>query len=198
VEETAASATRVARKGSHRRCARCGKVTSRRTFVCRRCGKRQRFDPRAKMLAGAGLFFLGIFAFTAAGAQLRLPRFGRDAAAQPIAAGSSAPGVALAGEPVTATELWSLYNLDAAKADARFKNHPIAVTGRVNDVRRDLRGDYVVRLGTDQPFETVRATVTKRRATARPIPIAGQTITLDCTGHGSLIGSPILDACAPI
>jgi hypothetical protein len=198
-DSTAGSSTRVARKGSHRRCGRCGKVVSRRTLVCRRCGKRQRLDPRATLLACTGLFFLGIFAVATAGAQLPFPRFGRGggAAQQPVAA-SAAPAAPAPGEAVTATELWGLYSLDTVRANARFKNRPVSVTGRVSDVRRDLHGDFVVRLGTDQPFETVRATVTKRSVTAHTMPAAGQTVTLACTGQGALIGSPILDACAPI
>src|SRR5204863_4500327 len=119
VEDSAPSSVHVARKGAHRRCARCGKVVSRRTFVCRRCGKRQRIDPRATVLACAGLFLIGIFAVTAAGAQLPFPGLGRKspgASSAPAALAPRGPGVAT----VTATELWSLYNLNAASADARF------------------------------------------------------------------------------
>jgi hypothetical protein len=151
-------------------------------------------------MACAGLFFLGIFAVATAGAQLPFPRFGRKAeVAEASAPATAVPVGPRVAETLTATELFSLYTLDAHKADARFKNRPLAVTGRVADVRPDLRGGFVVRLGTDQPFETVRATVIKKKVgAALDAPAIGQTVTLACTGHGALIGSPILVACAHI
>jgi hypothetical protein len=201
VEDSVPVRTHVSRKGAHRRCARCNKVVSRRTLVCRRCGKRQRIDPRALVMGCAGLFLIGIFAVATAGAQLPFPRLGRKAAdaspsAPPASAGSAAQGPAI--EAVTATELWGLYNLDPSRADARFKNRPVAVSGRVTEVRQDYHGNFIVRLGTDQPFDAVRATVMNRHDLGRSVPVVGQTVALNCTGHGALIGSPILDACDPI
>jgi hypothetical protein len=197
-DENTSSRARVARKGAHRKCARCAKVVSRRTLVCRRCGKRQRIDPRATIMACAGLFLIAVFAAATAGARLPIPRFGRQPAAQTAASvtappAPSAPSVAT----MTATELFSMYNLDPSRADAMFKNRPVAVSGRVTEVRRDFRGDFLLRLATDQPFDTVRATVTNRNGLTT-VPAVGQTVALNCTGHGALIGSPILAACAPI
>jgi hypothetical protein len=193
-EETVGNRSRVSRKGAHRRCARCTKVISRKTLVCRRCGKRQRIDPRATIMACAGLFLLGVFGVATAGVQLPIPRFGRKPAAQAAAPQPEpAPSVAT----VSAAELFSIYNLDPAKADSMYKNRPVAVSGRVTEVRRDFHGDVLLRLATDQPFDTVRATVTNRNGLAA-VPTVGQTVALNCTGHGMLIGAPVLGSCAPI
>ena len=47
-----------------------------------------------------------------------------------------------------------------AKADARFKNKDVAITGTVADVRRDYRGDLMLRLATGDALETVQLTFT--------------------------------------
>jgi hypothetical protein len=175
-------------------------VVSRRTLVCRRCGKRQRIDPRATVLACAGLFLIGVFAVATAGAQLPFARFGRKSTAAATGTTPAAPEVAALGpsaESITATELFGLYNVDPAKADARFKNRPVAISGRVAEVRRDYRGDLVVRLATGQPFDAVRATAL-RKYFETSIPAVGQNVALSCTGRGALIGAPILDDCAPL
>jgi hypothetical protein len=153
-------------------------------------------DPRAILMGCAGLFLIGVFAVATAGAQLPIPRFGPFGRKPTAQATVALPGAASPGT-VTATELWSIYNVDPTRADAMYKNRPVAVSGRVIDVRRDLKGDLLVRLATDQPFDTVRATVTNPNGLAT-IPSIGQTVALNCTGHGILIGAPILDACAPI
>jgi hypothetical protein len=189
------SAARLPRKSAHRRCGRCGKIVSRSVIWCKRCGKQQRMNPRSALLACAGFFLIGVFAVATAGAKLPFARLmGRRAAASPAVQ----PALVAAGT-LTATELWDLYSLNAAKADALYKNKTFAITGRVAEVRRDFHNNLVLRLATEQPFETVRATVLNRsdeRSHAMPNP--GQTVALRCTGHGALIGSPILDACVPI
>jgi len=148
-------------------------------------------------MACAGLFLIGVFAVATAGAQLPFPGLGRKAAgaaSAPAARATGGPGAAT----ITANELWGLYNINAASADARFKNRPVAVSGRVVDVRRDYHGALLVRLATEQPFDTVRATVINHGALGRAVPVVGQTVYLACTGHGALIGSPILDSCSAI
>jgi hypothetical protein len=98
---------------------------------------------------------------------------------------------------ISAKELWGLYNIDGAGADARFKNKPVKVTGSVSDVRRDLGGGMVLRLVAGESFETVRATV-HRDFVPTAVPQRGQVVSLSCTGRGALIGSPLLDTCAPL
>jgi hypothetical protein len=190
---------RVSRRHSHRRCARCGKVVLRRALVCKRCGKKQRVNPRALMLGLAGLFIISLFAFATVSQRMPLG-FGR-ALASP-GAESWSPFVpaprATARGTLTASELWALYNDDVVAADARFKNKDVAVSGLVTDVRRDYRGAYVLRLSTGDALETVRATLAVHDDSGRSIPTRGQTVSVRCTGRGKLIGSPILDACKPL
>jgi hypothetical protein len=191
---------KIHRRTSHRRCARCAKVVSRRAFVCRRCGKKQRLDPRGVMLALSGLFLLGLFAV--ATVNQRLP-FGLGRSHVAVAAAESwSPFVVAGRDPthttLTASELWALYNVDDVKADARFKNKNVAVTGTVADVRRTYDGDVMLRLATGDALETVRATIVSHDDSGRSIPVRGQVVSLRCTGRGKLIGSPVLDACRPI
>ena len=96
---------------------------------------------------------------------------------------------------LSAAELWALYNIDDAKADARFKNKPVAITGTVADVRRDFHGDVMLRLATGETLETVRASIINHDDSGRTIPVRGQLVSLRCRGGGKLIGSPELEAC---
>jgi hypothetical protein len=191
---------RVARKTSHRRCARCAKVVSRRALVCRRCGKKQRVNPRTTMLALAGFFLIGLFAV--ATVNQRLPFGLGRARAAATASDAWSPFVVSARDPshatLTAAELWALYNIDDGKADARFKNKDVTVTGTVADVRRDYHGEIMLRLATGDALETVRATIVNHDDSGRSIPVRGQLVSLRCTGRGKLIGSPVLDLCRPI
>jgi tRNA_anti-like len=198
--ETPPGSARVARKTSHRRCARCAKVVSKRAYVCRRCGEKQRMNPRGAMLGLAGLFLIGLFAV--ATLNNRLPfGLGRARAAAPSADAWS-PFVVAARDPshatLTAAEIWGLYNADDAKADARFRNKAVDVTGTVTDVRRDYHGEIMLRLATGDALETVRATIVNHDDSVRSIPVRGQLVSLRCTGRGKLIGSPVLDSCKPI
>jgi hypothetical protein len=191
---------RVSRRNTHRRCERCGKVVSRRAIVCRRCGKKQRINPRSALLGTAGLFLVALFA-VATVSQRRLP-FGLGRARANASTETWSPYVVAARDPahamLTAAELWALYNVDAAKADARFKGRPVSVTGTVADVRRDFHGDFMLRLSTGEALETVRATIVSHDDSGRSIPTRGQLVSLQCTGRGTLIGSPVLDGCKPI
>jgi hypothetical protein len=191
-------ARRISRGAGHRRCARCGKVVSRRALQCRRCGKQQRVNPRSALLAVAGLFLIGLFGV--ATANQRLP-FGLGSRRMNAGPESWSPYVAprgAASATLTAAELWALYNVDAGAADARFKGKPVAITGTVADVRIDYRGDIMLRLSTGDALETVRAAIVNHDDSGRSIPVRGQVVSLRCTGRGKLIGSPVLDSCTPI
>jgi hypothetical protein len=188
--------TRLSPRTGHRRCARCGKVVSRRALVCRRCGKQQRVNPRSVMLLVAGVFLIALFSF--ATANPRLP-FGRLRGEAPTPAESVPPPRAPAtGDPsvITAIELWAAYEANPAQADARFNGKPVSVTGTITDVRRDYLGDIVLRFKTGETLEGVRATVVSR-LDSRSMPTRGQVVSLRCTGGGTIIGAPILTACRP-
>jgi hypothetical protein len=196
------NATQMAAKGSHRRCARCGKVVSSRALVCRRCGKKQRINPRSTLLFVAGMFLVALFGVATVTQRFPFLR-ARDvmSAASSSLKGAPARAAARPAPPagvMTAIELWGLYAVDRPRADARFKDKTFAVTGEIADVRRDFRGNILLRLVAGDSFETVRATVVNHDYAGVGFPGRGQTVTLRCTGRGALIGSPLLDNCAAI
>lgn len=188
--------TRLSHGTGHRRCARCGKVVSRRALVCRRCGKQQRVNPRSMMLLVAGLFVIALFAV--ATASPRLPRFlrSRDVPTGAAPAATPAPSLGPPIATITAAELWASYSTNAAKADARWKDKPVVVTGAVVDARRDFRGKLFLRLATGDTLETVRAAV--QSSVDGSLPARGQVVSLRCTGRGAAIGSPLLGDCQPL
>jgi hypothetical protein len=170
---------------------------SRRAIVCRRCGKQQRVNPRTAMLFVSGLFLASLFGVATLGPRLS---FGRaHASTAPVDWSQPAP---ISRDPsipsLSAAELWTVYSGDVAKADARFMNKTFDVTGRVNDVRRDYRGEVLLRLATGEALETVRAGLINHDDSGRSIPVRGQTVALRCRGAGMLIGSPVLEACVAL
>jgi hypothetical protein len=188
--------TRLSQSTGHRRCARCGKVVSRRALVCRRCGKKQRVNPRSLMLRAAGFFLIGLFAVATAGPRLPFGRLRGEPAAPPPAP-ATVP-TARTADTITAAELWAAYGANPAAADAKWKGKPVAITGNVVDVRRDFRGQTLVRLATGDALETVHASIVVRDADPRAVPTRGQSLALSCTGAGRSIGAPRLEACRPL
>lgn len=170
---------------------------SRRAIVCRRCGKKQRVNPRTAMLFASGLFLAALFAVATLAP--RLP-FGRRAANAVLVDWS--PPTPISRDPaipsLSAAELWTAYNGNVSRADARFLHKTIDITGRINDVRRDFRGEVLLRLTTGEALETVRAALINHDDSGRSIPVRGQTVALRCRGAGMLIGSPVLEACVAL
>jgi hypothetical protein len=170
---------------------------SRRAIVCRRCGKKQRVNPRTAMLFVSGLFLAALFGVATVAPHLPFGR--RGASAAPIDWSPPAPVSRDPSIPsLSAAELWTAYNGDVSKADARFLNKTFDITGRVNDVRRDFRGEVLLRLTTGEALETVRAALINHDDSGRSIPVRGQTVALRCRGAGTLIGSPVLESCVAL
>ncbi len=186
------------RRSGYKRCAKCGKVVSLRAFQCRRCGKRQRWNPRTVWVTATAAFLAVLFAYAGFGSKIS---FSRSIDLPPLApprGASAAPVATPAGHPVrlTASELWAAYNRDLIAADHRYRERKLEVTGTVVTVPvRDYRGFIVVRLGTGDVFETVHATLARRDSSLLSGIAKGQSVVLSCTGRGALIGSPILDDC---
>jgi hypothetical protein len=171
---------------------------SRRALVCRRCGKKQRVNPRTLMLGGAGLFLIGLFAVATAGPRLPFVARLRGEPVPPAAATAPAAHSLATENTITAAELWAAYGANAAAADAKWKGKPVEISGTVVDVRRDFRGKTLVRLATGDALETVHASITTRDADPRAVPSRGQTLALACTGAGRAIGAPLLESCRPL
>jgi len=186
-------------RDSHKQCAKCGKLVSRTAYACRRCGKRQRIRPRTILLALSACLLGGMFAVASAGVVLGSRN--ADAAVAPVTASPMAQDGVLATPATPAVEvdavaLWLAYNQAPAKADLRFKDRPLRVTGTVRSVERDYEGRIVVRLNTGDAYDTVNARMSFRNDAAATTLGKGRPATLTCIGRGALIGAPLLSDCS--
>lgn len=108
---------------------------------------------------------------------------------------SPAPAASARAPEVSASEMWTAYRLDAAAADRAYRDRSLVVTGTVRSVNRDYQGDMVVRLGTDDAFDTVNATLAARNDPAIATLVKGRALSLICVGRGALMGAPLLGSC---
>ena len=190
-------------RATSKRCAKCGKLVTRSTFACRRCGKRQRVRPRTILLVAALCFVGGMFAVASANVTFGGQRSG-DAAGQSVDYAGFSPegaalaaGTALAGARATelsAAQLWLSYTRDPAAADRLFKGKSLLVSGTVRSVDRDFDGSMLVRLITGDPFETVNARMAVRNQ-PQLLASKGKQVSLLCVGRGVMIGAPSLASC---
>jgi hypothetical protein len=187
-------------RANTKRCAKCGKIVSRSTFVCRRCGKRQRIRPRMILLGLSLCLLAGMFAVAAASVvgSTRSPgstTVGPALARRPAAAAATATPAAAGTQEIAAADLLAAYAHDRVAADRRFKDHSLVVTGVVRSVERDFEGSIVVRLGTGDAYDTVNAHLATRGDPSLTGVNKGQEVALLCVGRGALIGAPSLGSC---
>jgi hypothetical protein len=180
-----------------RRCSKCGKLVSRSAFACRRCGKTQRIRPRTILLFLAVGLMAGMFAVASASALLPQIRPGEPAPAMkaPSDLHQGATTLPARTPEVTATDLWRSYSHDAAGADRLYREHSLVVTGNVRAIERNYEGDVVVRLGTDDAYDTVNATFATRNDPVLAALAKGHAVSLLCVGRGALMGAPLLGSC---
>jgi hypothetical protein len=177
-----------------RRCGKCGKLVSRSAYVCRRCGKAQRIQPRTFLLLLAAVLLIGMFAVASAGVLLPQAHPGGVAAVKASAdlLRGVTPGRTL---EVSATDLWMNYARDASGADRLYRDHSLVVTGAVRALERNYQGGMVVRLSAGKGFDTVNATLATRNDPVLGTLAKGDAVSLLCVGHGALMGAPLLDSC---
>jgi hypothetical protein len=178
-----------------RRCGKCGKLVSRSTYACRRCGKRQRIRPRTIALGLAAALMIGMFAVATASAVLPQAHPAETPRPTVAAPPPRAPAGAVRVPEISASELWMAYSRDAAGADRTYRDRPLAVTGIVRSIDRNFEGDMVVRLGTGDAFDTVNATLATHNDPALSGLAKGRMTSLLCVGRGALMGAPILAGC---
>ena len=184
-------------KRVHKRCRKCGKVVSVKALVCRRCGKRQRVNPRTLYLMLAGSCIAAMFGVATVGS---LRAAGRASYLAQLPRSAETHGRAFSGPPepvrLGAADLWAAYNHDAVAADHMYKDKRVIVTGRLMVTpTRDFLGHVVLRLGTEDVFEMVHATLARRDTLIDSFPAKGQTVTVACVGRGAVIGAPLLGGC---
>jgi hypothetical protein len=178
-----------------RRCGKCGKLVSRAAYACRRCGKAQRVRPRTILLGLAGGLMVAMFGMAGASAFFPLARSGEtpaSAAAPPV---HLAPPISARTPEVSATDIWTAYSRDAVGADHAYRDRSLVVTGVVRSVDRDYEGAMVVRLGTEDAFDTVNATLAARNDPSVAALVKGRSVSLICVGRGALMGAPLLGSC---
>ena len=194
-------------RAHHKRCVKCGKLVARAAMECRRCGKRQRIQPRTFFLVGAAFLMAGMFAFASAGALSSGARPGEIASETAPAVAAVAAGArdARVGGPaarqnpapqLSAADLWMEYARDPAGADRRFRDRPVVVSGMVRSIERDFDGRLMVRLSTGDALDTVNAKLAMRNNPAVAAVGKGKPLALECVGRGALIGAPLLGGCS--
>lgn len=178
-----------------RRCGKCGKLVSRAAYACRRCGKAQRVRPRSILLALAGGMMVAMFGVAGVGALFPQARPGETQGPKAAAPVRPAPPVSARTPEVSATDIWTAYSKDPLAADHAYRDRSLVVTGVVRSVDRDYEGAMVVRLGTEDAFDTVNATLAARNDPSVAALVKGRSVSLICVGRGSLMGAPLLGGC---
>jgi hypothetical protein len=176
-----------------RRCGKCGKLVSRAAYACRRCGKNQRLRPRTILLGLAGGLMVAMFG--AAGASALMPQSHPAETQLPPARPFASPVPGARTPEVSASEMWTAYAHDPTAADRAYRDRSLMVTGTVRSIDRDYEGGMVVRLGTEDAFDTVNATLAARNDPAVATLVKGRAVSLICVGRGALMGAPLLGSC---
>ncbi len=195
------SASRYASLSSgvtHKRCAKCGKLVSRSSMRCRRCGQRQRWSRRKLLLASSVALIAAMFAIA-----INTTFFPNGRVAEssvPTAATHATPRALLASRlanatSVTASDLWMAYMRDPAAADRMFRDRSVVVSGRIRAIDRDFDGGTLVRLSTGDAMDTVNAKLATQDSPAVLGVHKGREISLLCVGRGAAIGVPLLGGC---
>ncbi|MGH8049058.1 MAG: OB-fold protein [Arenimonas sp.] len=126
---------------------------------------------------------------------------GAQKASEQRATTASAPTEQVALQPaqseapameVKAGELFSAYEANEVAADQIYKGKRLAVTGKVDDIKKDFTDSIYVTLGIDM-FKNVHVSGLPESVAAGLH--KGQTITVVCEGNGMIMLSPMLKDC---
>lgn len=96
---------------------------------------------------------------------------------------------------INARELAQAYEDNEAAADNRYKDKPLAVTGTVSGIKKDVFDDTVIELASANTFMSVQGTLTKEETPKALTLKKGQKITLQCIGAGEVVSTPMLKDC---
>ena len=96
---------------------------------------------------------------------------------------------------VSAPTLYRAYHRNEVAADAAYKGRILDVRGIVSSIDKDFMDQVVIRLATDNEFESVDANLQKSEASQASQLEKGQMVRVSCTGGGMVIGSPVLNDC---
>ena len=138
---------------------------------------------------------VAMFGVAVASALFPLARSGETPVSGAAPSVHLAPPVSSRTPEVSATDIWTAYSRDAGAADRAYRDRSLVVTGVVRSVDRDYEGAMVVRLGTEDAFDTVNATLAARNDPSVAALVKGRAVSLICVGRGSLMGAPLLGGC---
>lgn len=94
---------------------------------------------------------------------------------------------------VDARTLYRAYDANEVSADQVYKGKRLAVTGTVESIDKDFMDGIYVQISTGEMFSSVHAQGLPENIAASLS--KGQRITVECTGGGLMLGSPMLDEC---
>ena len=187
-------------------CRECGKSVSTEAAACPHCGAPQGQQPasaigqppakpKKKMgcLAWIGLGLLALFVI----GMFATPK---DDKGQASTAASSATTAATPAAPaiaVTANELFAAYQANEVSADQLYKDKKLAVSGTVQEIKKDFTDSIYVVLKTPNPFMGVHASLDDKHQGVAASLQKGQKVAWTCTGAGMVVGSPMLRKCEP-
>lgn len=157
------------------------------------------FQLVASLIASPVVYFIGLAIF--AGSIGALSEAGRlaDAStssetAADVGAGDGAFGQSAAAPllAIDARTLFKDYEANEIAADQKYKGKRLRVTGEVESIDSDLIDEPVITLSTGG-FLGVQV-----RGLSADVAASlgkGQTLTVECTGAGEVIGAPMLEEC---
>lgn len=114
-----------------------------------------------------------------------------EAAAAQVEASEAAPAPEVI--TISARDLYLAYDANEVAADGQYKGKVLQVTGTVLAISKNAFDQVYVEIDTGEMFSSIHAQ-------DLPPDVAsglskGQEITVQCTGEGLMIGSPILSDC---
>lgn len=98
----------------------------------------------------------------------------------------------------TATQMQKTYSQNEARGDQTYNDKKIIITGRVQSIDSTIGNEPVVRLKSNDSFNSVMLYYKKGFKHLAADLNKNQQITLACIGYGSVIGSPVLKKCEPV
>lgn len=97
---------------------------------------------------------------------------------------------------VTAKQLFEDYQKNEVSADDKYKGKLLKVSGTVHSIDKDAFDNMILRLATPNQFMSVAATMNVSEKAKLGQMAKGQAATVQCTGGGMVIKSPILKDCS--
>lgn len=94
---------------------------------------------------------------------------------------------------VTSHQLYRAYHANEVAADNEYKGKVLHVTGTIRGIKKDAGGDVYILLQTDNRFLSVNCELLEPGISAQLQ--KGNDITIQGTGRGMSVGSPILKDC---